>query len=254
MRTPGPLCPRSSSSYSGTAVVLDTVLLQTLSLRLLLISGAVVYEPMSSVTHVFSAHRLPEALALTTGHNDSIRLCTAQQHASRRAAIRLIREVTRAEGEVRGQVETLMAGAWDHFRAPAAPDERTLVASEDLARYVIDLDAAALLEREQAVLEGETPEGETAAAAQAALAHELWRSAGAWERREEILRFAVLRHLVARSDRWICESGRDPWNVRRWRARSLQEVTEMADVRAMIERQCVLSFFKPFTRLEPTGL
>lgn len=209
------------------AVVLDTVLLKRLELRLLKISGEIIYEEPSAITHAFAAHRLPEALAANAGSHDSIRLCSTQNHAARRAAIRLIRQVTRAEGEVRGAVETHMLDAWNHFRSKV-DNERALVGSEDVARWVLEQDAAQLNELEALAL---------ARKKQPELKKELYRTVDDWARREEILRFAVQKHLVARSDRYICESGRDPWNATRWRVRSYQEVTEMAAVRTMIEKQ-----------------
>jgi hypothetical protein len=205
--------------------VLETVLLRRLELRLLLISGESIYESPAVVTHAFNAHRLPEALAANAGPHDSIRLCSIENHAARRAAIRLIRQVTRAEGDLRGAVETYMLGAWEHFRS-AVDDERALVASEDVARWAVEQDAIALRQLEAT----------TKTTARRPVAHD-HRTVDDWARREEVLRFAVQKHLIARSDRYICESGRDPWNVTRWRVRSRQEVTEMAAVRTMIERQ-----------------
>lgn len=198
------------------AVVLDTVLLQNLSLRLLLISGEIIYQPPSIVAYLFESHKLTPDQIANLGRHDSLHLTSPENHAARRDAISLIRDVARFEAEARSVVDTYMLSSWENFRSKVA-DERRLVEDDNLLRWVMKKDAVD--ERVREVEEGE----------------DVWRTADEWARRETILHYSMQRHLLERSDRWICESWKDAWRTTRWRARSAQEVDDMVRVRTLIE-------------------
>lgn len=210
------LLPFRFSGESHLAVVLDTVLLQNLSLRLLLISGEIIYQPPSIVAYLFASHKLKPDQIANLGRHDSLHLTSPENHAARRDAISLIRDVARFEAEARSVVDTYMLSSWEDFRSKVA-DERRLVEDDNLLRWVMKKDAVD--ERVREVEEGE----------------DVWRTADEWARRETILHYSMQRHLLERSDRWICESWKDAWRTTRWRARSTQEVDDMNRVRTLIE-------------------